>query len=209
MSSRRCATSLNAWLRDPGDQNTASVVQNHPGRVRLTAGERPVAMRKLLPHSLAGNILLLFTICAALVLSGCASGSGTTSSTATPATSRTASATAATSTAKSVPRRPEAGHRPRPPKASRRGSGSLPYSTASNDVVQKQPPPGSCHATGSGLYSRPDPACTPGALNPAVRQSTSTARFASRAGPRRCARPRASPSRRRRRAWPPTATLGP
>jgi hypothetical protein len=31
---------------------------------------------------------------------------------------------------------------------------------------------GSCHAIGSGLYSRPDPACTPGALNPAVTQAT-------------------------------------
>jgi hypothetical protein len=39
-------------------------------------------------------------------------------------------------------------------------------------VVQAQPPPGSCHALGSGLYERPDPACTPGALNPAVTQAT-------------------------------------
>lgn len=46
------------------------------------------------------------------------------------------------------------------------------YSTASNDVVQAQPAPGSCHAIGTGLYSRPDPACTPGALNPAVTQAT-------------------------------------
>jgi hypothetical protein len=38
--------------------------------------------------------------------------------------------------------------------------------------VQSQPAPGSCHAIGSGLYSRPDPACTPGALNPAVTQAT-------------------------------------
>jgi hypothetical protein len=48
----------------------------------------------------------------------------------------------------------------------------LAYSTASNGVVQRQPPPGSCHALGSGLYSRPDPRCTPGALNPAVTQAT-------------------------------------
>jgi hypothetical protein len=46
------------------------------------------------------------------------------------------------------------------------------YSTASNDVAQPQPAPGSCHAIGTGLYSRPDPACTPGALNPAVTQAT-------------------------------------
>ena len=38
--------------------------------------------------------------------------------------------------------------------------------------MQQQPPPGSCHAIGSGLYSRPDTRCTPGALNPAVTQAT-------------------------------------
>jgi hypothetical protein len=45
-------------------------------------------------------------------------------------------------------------------------------STASNDVPQPQPAAGSCHAIGSGLSSRPDPACTPGTLNPAVTQAT-------------------------------------
>jgi excalibur calcium-binding domain-containing protein len=39
-------------------------------------------------------------------------------------------------------------------------------------VVQPQPGPGSCHATGSGKFSQPDPSCTPGALNPAVTQAT-------------------------------------
>jgi len=39
-------------------------------------------------------------------------------------------------------------------------------------VVQAQPGPGSCRAIGSGLYERPDPACTPGALNPSVTQQT-------------------------------------
>ena len=48
---------------------------------------------------------------------------------------------------------------------------ALVYSTASNAVVQHQPAPGSCHAVGSGLYSRPDPRCTPGALDPAVKQA--------------------------------------
>jgi hypothetical protein len=48
----------------------------------------------------------------------------------------------------------------------------LVYSTASSDVVQSQPAPSSCHAIGSGLYERPDPSCTPGALNPAVTQAT-------------------------------------
>jgi hypothetical protein len=51
-------------------------------------------------------------------------------------------------------------------------SNGLVYSTASNTVVQPQPPPGACNATGSGLYSRPDAQCTPGALNPQVRQAT-------------------------------------
>jgi hypothetical protein len=31
--------------------------------------------------------------------------------------------------------------------------------------------PGSCHATGSGLYVLPDPSCTPGVTNPAVSQA--------------------------------------
>ena len=48
----------------------------------------------------------------------------------------------------------------------------LVYSTASNNVVQSQPAPSSCHAIGSGLYERPDPSCTPGALNSAVTQAT-------------------------------------
>jgi hypothetical protein len=39
-------------------------------------------------------------------------------------------------------------------------------------VVQPQGAAGSCHAIGSGLYERPDPHCTPGALNPAVTQET-------------------------------------
>jgi hypothetical protein len=51
-------------------------------------------------------------------------------------------------------------------------SSRLPLSAASNFVVQRQPAPGSCHAIGSGLNSRPDPRCTPGALNPQVTQGT-------------------------------------
>ncbi len=49
---------------------------------------------------------------------------------------------------------------------------NLSYSTASAHVVQDQRPPGTCRASGSGLYSRPDGRCTPGALNPAVTQTT-------------------------------------
>src|SRR5437763_2671658 len=52
------------------------------------------------------------------------------------------------------------------------GPSGLVYSRASNQVVQPQPAPGSCHVIGSGLYSRPDPHCTPGALNPRVTQGT-------------------------------------
>jgi hypothetical protein len=56
-----------------------------------------------------------------------------------------------------------------------RGAGAavhLPYSTAGNLTVQRQPAAGSCHAIGSGRDSRPDPRCTPGALNPQVTQAT-------------------------------------
>jgi hypothetical protein len=49
---------------------------------------------------------------------------------------------------------------------------ALPYSTASAGVVQPQPAPGACHARPPGLYARPDARCTPGALNPAVTQSS-------------------------------------
>jgi hypothetical protein len=52
------------------------------------------------------------------------------------------------------------------------GPSGLSYSGASNQVVQPQPPPGSCHAIGSGKYSRPDSHCTPGALNRPVTQAT-------------------------------------
>ena len=51
------------------------------------------------------------------------------------------------------------------------GSAGLAYSTAPANVVQRQPPAHSCRAIGSGLYSRPDLRCTPGALDPAVTQA--------------------------------------
>ena len=44
-------------------------------------------------------------------------------------------------------------------------------SMASSHVIQSQPRPGSCHARGRGLFSLPDPSCTPGAIDPAVTQS--------------------------------------
>jgi hypothetical protein len=48
----------------------------------------------------------------------------------------------------------------------------LVLASASAHSVQAQPPPRSCHARRSGLYIKPDPACTPGSLNPAVTQAT-------------------------------------
>jgi hypothetical protein len=56
--------------------------------------------------------------------------------------------------------------------APRTAPNGLAYSRASGHVVQRQPPAGSCRARGSGLYSRPDARCTPGALNPAVTQAS-------------------------------------
>ncbi len=59
-----------------------------------------------------------------------------------------------------------------PAQAATRGPSGLVYSSASALVVQRQAPAGSCHAIGSGLYERPDPRCTPGAVNPAVTQAS-------------------------------------
>ena len=56
--------------------------------------------------------------------------------------------------------------------AARLAPSGLAYSSASASAVQRQPPPGSCHALGSAVYERPDPRCTPGAVNPAVTQAS-------------------------------------
>src|SRR5438270_6096816 len=56
--------------------------------------------------------------------------------------------------------------------SSQRGAGGLVSSTVSARVIQPQPRPGSCHARGRGDFSLPDPRCTPGALDPAVKPST-------------------------------------
>ena len=53
-----------------------------------------------------------------------------------------------------------------------RSPSGLLYSTASNNTIQEQAAPRSCDMIGSGLYSRPDPRCTPGTLNPQVTQAT-------------------------------------
>lgn len=48
---------------------------------------------------------------------------------------------------------------------------SLPVSNASATVVQPQPRPDTCRARDTGLFSLPDPRCTPGAVSPAVTQA--------------------------------------
>jgi hypothetical protein len=42
---------------------------------------------------------------------------------------------------------------------------------ASDPVPASQPAPRACHARGSGLFSRPDPRCTPGAIDPSVTEA--------------------------------------
>ena len=56
--------------------------------------------------------------------------------------------------------------------ASGKAPSGLAYSTVSGHIVQRQPAPSACHTVGRGLYSRPDPHCTPGAVNPSVTQAT-------------------------------------
>ena len=99
---------------------------------------------------------------------GCSSASTTESSaqgtTAPPSTSATSTTTtAARHRAAPRPRRPRR-HAPSP-------IAGLSVSSASSSVVQPQPPPGSCHTRGSGLFSLPDPRCTPGAISSAVTQA--------------------------------------
>lgn len=52
------------------------------------------------------------------------------------------------------------------------GASAFIVSGASSKVVQPQPPTGSCHVRGHYPFNMPDLHCTPGALNPAVRQNT-------------------------------------
>jgi hypothetical protein len=129
--------------------------------------------------SLAGDVRSRCMVAAALLAatfaaSGCAADATTTGSTAAQPTSppATVGTTAPTRPAKRPPHRRGPPHRRHPAPPTNLRSDFLAYSTASNDVVQPQPTPGSCHAIGAGLYSRPDPACTPGTLNPAVTQAT-------------------------------------
>ena len=52
------------------------------------------------------------------------------------------------------------------------GASGFVISHASSRVVQRQPPARSCHGRGRYPFVMPDLRCTPGALNPAVRQAT-------------------------------------
>ena len=129
-------------------------------------------MSSVVPHSVAAKLRLLCGVFVALVPAGCAGSAPATSSNAPSGTPRTAPVASATSVVKPVGRGPRRRHPPHSHPTASGHSGSLAYSTASNHRVQAQPAPRSCHALGSGLYSRPDPACTPGALNPAVTPAT-------------------------------------
>jgi hypothetical protein len=75
--------------------------------------------------------------------------------------------------------------------ASGRAPSGLAYSTVSGHAVQHQPARSSCHAVGRALYSRPDPHCTPGTVNPAVTQATIGSTIC-RSGWTRIVRPRES-----------------
>jgi hypothetical protein len=52
------------------------------------------------------------------------------------------------------------------------GASAFAVSRGATNIVQPQPPAGSCHVRGSSPFNLPDPHCTPGALNPAVTQAT-------------------------------------
>jgi hypothetical protein len=126
--------------------------------------------------STPGPRVALAAVVCALALGGCG-GAHTAPGTATPTVPVVAGSTATSSTDVSssatrttAPARPPAKPAPPPDRGGPSQSG-LAYSTDSAQVVQSQPPPGSCHALGSGPYSRPDRHCTPGALDPRVTQS--------------------------------------
>lgn len=113
-------------------------------------------------HGRAAWALLVLTTLLAASCGGTtgAAAPGNTTATRAPAT------TARSHRAARPPHRHH--HRRRRP---RTGPQGLIYATAAADVVQPQPPAGSCHSRGSGLFVLPDPGCTPGALDPAVTQA--------------------------------------
>jgi len=77
--------------------------------------------------------------------------------------------------------------------------GGLARSTASSRRVQPQPAPGSCHARGRGLFSLPDPSCTPGAIDPTVNPGD-TGRTICRSGYTKTVRPPESVTEDEKRA---------
>jgi hypothetical protein len=104
-----------------------------------------------------------------LLFSGCAGAGLTGSASAPPAASITTAALRTAPGARAEHSAPLVGARA---VHERRRPAPLVDSRASATVVQPQPAAGSCHARGSGLDQLPDPRCTPGALNPAVRPAT-------------------------------------
>ena len=103
-------------------------------------------------------------------LTGCGSASTTSESSSASAPPAVTSSSASTTRSAAVVKHTSAPHARRRPAA--HPSGGLAVSSASAEVVQPQPAPGTCHSSGQGLYALPDPQCTPGALNPAVTQAT-------------------------------------
>jgi hypothetical protein len=91
------------------------------------------------------------------------------------------------------------GPRARVVSPSRQAVTPLASSRASAHIVQRQPPAGSCHARGRGLYSLPDPGCTPGAIDPAVTQGN-LARTICRSGYSKSVRPSESVTEAEKRA---------
>jgi hypothetical protein len=109
--------------------------------------------------------MALVALVSTAFIAGC-SGASTSESTA-PITGAPQLTKTAAARRHVPPRRPQPRHRaPAPAPAP-----GLPVSRVSSSVVQPQPAPGSCHARGRGLFSLPDPQCTPGAISPAVTQA--------------------------------------
>jgi hypothetical protein len=140
--------------------------------VQLRSAMRPITDLPLTILAVVRSpVMVMLVVLAAASLSACSATTSSTSPVAQDASGATV--TSSTSATKS-----EATHKRRStrhltaPKRARRPTGSLVLSSASGRVVQPQPAPGSCHARGSGPNARPDPKCTPGALNPAVTQQT-------------------------------------
>jgi hypothetical protein len=106
----------------------------------------------------------------AVALTGCASSTSSTAPGSAPSVPASGSTASGATLPTSAPA--PASQLRRAPRRAGAPARSLAVSNASVSQVQPQAPAGSCHASGSGLYSLPDPHCTPGALNPAVTQAT-------------------------------------